>query len=109
MILITLRTIGARGCILILIIASCLGKAHHPLTGGGEEHLFFFCELSLAKEKVHFVLMVIIVTTNAQVTLRQNLNSLLFCDHDKDKNKTKNATVKIRQKKATVQPRKRQL
>jgi hypothetical protein len=56
---------------------------------GGEEHLFFFCELSLAKEKVHFVLMVIIVTTNAQVTLRQNLNSLLFCDHDKDKNKTK--------------------
>jgi hypothetical protein len=47
--------------------------------------------------------MVIIVTTNAQVTLRQNLNSLLFCDPDKVKNKKKNATVKIRQKKATVQ------
>jgi hypothetical protein len=28
---------------------------------------------------------------------------LLFCDPDKVKNKTKNATVKIRQKKATVQ------
>jgi uncharacterized protein involved in cysteine biosynthesis len=69
---------------------------------GGEEHLFLFFELSLAKEKVNFVLMVLpkgggLAATIAQVTLRQNLNSLLFCDPDKDKNKTKNATVKIRQ------------
>ena len=58
---------------------------------GGEEHLFSFLWYEFGKGKSSFRSYVAkaVAATNAQVTLRQNLNSLLFCDHDKDKNKTK--------------------